>query len=69
MKNVSKLTAEENKEPAYKSVGFKNRKKTPNVLKITKTVNAIKKQQPWQLSFTDKLDLCKIGNDFISIKE
>ena len=29
MKNVSKVTAEKNKEPAYTSVGFKNWKKAP----------------------------------------
>ena len=66
MKNVSKLIAEKNKEPAYTSVGLKIGKRHPSLLKITKTVNATKKQQRWQLSFTDRLDLCKIGNDFIS---
>ena len=33
MKNVSKLTAEKNKEPAYTSVGFKNWKKAPDCFK------------------------------------
>ena len=31
---------------------------------MTEAVNATKKQQPWQLSFADIPDLCKIGNDF-----
>ena len=33
MKNLSKLTAEKNKQPAYMSVGFKNWKKTPERFK------------------------------------
>ena len=33
MKNVSKLTAEKNKEPAYTSVGFENWKKAPECFK------------------------------------
>ena len=33
MKNVSKLTAEKNKEPAYTSDGFKNWKKEPECFK------------------------------------
>ena len=33
MKNVSKLTAEKNKEPAYTSVGFENCKKGPECFK------------------------------------
>ena len=44
-------------------------KRHPSGLKITKTVNAIKKQQHWQLSFTGKSDLCKTGNDFTSKNE
>ena len=63
MKNVWKLTAEKNKELAYTSVKFKNWKKTLECFNmITKKVNATKKQQLWK----DKLDLCKIENDFIS---
>ena len=31
-----------------------------------KTVNAPEKQQSWQLSFTEKLGLGKIGNNFIT---
>ena len=46
MKNVSKLTAEKNKEPTYTSVGFRNWKKAKSVLKITKTVNVTKEYQP-----------------------
>ena len=66
MKNISKLTAEKNKKLPYTSVGFRHRRKRhQSILKIAKTVNATKKQQPWRLSLANKLDLCKIGNDFI----
>ena len=49
MKNVSKLTAEKKKNQHTLRSDLKIGKRHPGVLKITKTVNATKKQQPWQL--------------------
>ena len=66
MKNVSKLRKRKEKNQHTHQSDLEIGKRHPSVVKITKTVNATKKQQPWQLSFTDKLDLRKIKNDFIS---
>ena len=55
MKNISKPTAEKNKEPTLHRSDLKIGKRHPSVLKITKTVNITKKQQSWQLSCVDPL--------------
>ena len=44
----------------------KNWKKAPECFKDHQNSKCHKEQQPLQLSFPDKLDLGKIGNDFTS---
>ena len=63
MKNISKLTAEKNKEPAYTLVRFKNWKKAPNCLKDHQNSNCHKEVATLAVIFNRQT---KIGIYFIS---